>query len=65
MNDIFTAVKMIVFDVDGTLTDGGVHLGPNGEEFKRFHIADGLGFRLGRLLPGFVSQLFQAGIARP
>jgi len=39
-------VRLIVFDVDGTLTDGGVYYGPNGEEQKRFHIADGLGFRL-------------------
>ena len=49
MSALFAAVKMIVFDVDGTLTDGGVHLGPNGEEYKRFHIADGLGFRLAAL----------------
>ena len=39
-------VKMIVFDVDGTLTDGGVYYGASGEEHKRFDIADGLGIRL-------------------
>lgn len=42
-------VRLIAFDVDGTLTDGGVYFGPAGEEMKRFHIADGLGFRLARL----------------
>ncbi len=39
-------VKWIVFDVDGTLTDGGLYFGPHGEEHKRFNVVDGLGFRL-------------------
>ncbi|HEY3330067.1 MAG TPA: HAD hydrolase family protein [Capsulimonadaceae bacterium] len=39
-------VKLIIFDVDGTLTDGGIYFGPDGEEHKRFNILDGLGFRL-------------------
>jgi 3-deoxy-D-manno-octulosonate 8-phosphate phosphatase (KDO 8-P phosphatase) len=42
MND----VRLIVFDVDGTLTDGVVHIDDEGREHKHFHIADGLGFRL-------------------
>jgi 3-deoxy-D-manno-octulosonate 8-phosphate phosphatase (KDO 8-P phosphatase) len=39
-------VRLIVFDVDGTLTDGVVHFDDEGREHKHFHIADGLGFRL-------------------
>lgn len=39
-------VKLIAFDIDGTLTDGTVLFGPNGEHEKQFNIADGLGFRL-------------------
>ena len=39
-------VRLIIFDVDGTLTDGGLFYGPNGEEHKQFTVADGLGFRL-------------------
>ena len=35
-------VKMIVLDVDGTLTDGGVYVLDSGEEMKRFHIKDGM-----------------------
>jgi 3-deoxy-D-manno-octulosonate 8-phosphate phosphatase (KDO 8-P phosphatase) len=42
-------VRLIIFDVDGVLTDGGVYFGANGEEQKRFHIADGLGMRLAHL----------------
>ena len=33
----------IVCDVDGTLTDGKIVLGPAGEEFKHFDVRDGLG----------------------
>ena len=36
-------VKLIIFDVDGTLTDGGIYIGENGELFKRFNCRDGFG----------------------
>ena len=40
-------IRMVVFDVDGVLTDGGIYLGAteSGEpvEMKRFDIQDGLG----------------------
>lgn len=35
-------IKLIVLDVDGTLSDGKVYLGTNGSEFKAFDIKDGL-----------------------
>ncbi len=40
-------VRLIAFDVDGVLTDGGIYLGENGET-KRFHVQDGLGLSLAR-----------------
>ncbi|MFM9059455.1 MAG: KdsC family phosphatase [Planctomycetaceae bacterium] len=39
-------VELLLLDVDGVLTDGGVTLGPDGGESKTFHIRDGLGLRL-------------------
>ena len=36
-------VKLVVFDVDGVLTDGRIILGPKGEEYKAFHVRDGYG----------------------
>jgi 3-deoxy-D-manno-octulosonate 8-phosphate phosphatase (KDO 8-P phosphatase) len=36
-------IKLIILDVDGILTDDTVFIGPDGMEFKRFCIADGLG----------------------
>ena len=35
-------VNHIVFDVDGTLTDGGIILSSDGTEIKRFDVKDGL-----------------------
>ena len=34
-------IKLVLLDVDGTLTDGGIYRGNNGEEFKRFNVKDG------------------------
>lgn len=36
-------VKLIIFDVDGVLTDGRIHHGEHGELFKSFHCRDGFG----------------------
>jgi 3-deoxy-D-manno-octulosonate 8-phosphate phosphatase (KDO 8-P phosphatase) len=35
-------IKLIVLDVDGTLTDGGITYSNNGDELKTFDVADGL-----------------------
>ena len=40
------AVRLLVLDVDGVLTDGGLWYGPEGELIKRFDVRDGLGIRL-------------------
>ena len=37
--------KVLVMDVDGTLTDGRLYIGINGEEFKTFNIKDGYGIK--------------------
>jgi 3-deoxy-D-manno-octulosonate 8-phosphate phosphatase (KDO 8-P phosphatase) len=36
-------IKLIIFDVDGVLTDGGLILGESGNEYKIFHVRDGQG----------------------
>lgn len=40
------AVRVILCDVDGVLTDGGIVLNNDGIETKRFHVRDGMGIRL-------------------
>ena len=37
---------MVVFDVDGVLTDGRLLLGDNGVEYKAFHSRDGHGMKM-------------------
>jgi 3-deoxy-D-manno-octulosonate 8-phosphate phosphatase (KDO 8-P phosphatase) len=39
-------VRLMVFDVDGVLTDGRLHFGEDGREHKVFHVHDGLGLKL-------------------
>ena len=39
-------IRLIGFDVDGTLTDGGLQFDADGREHKRFHVQDGLGLVL-------------------
>ena len=36
-------ISLVVFDVDGVLTDGGLILGESGNEYKIFHVRDGQG----------------------
>ena len=42
-------IKMILMDVDGTLTNGSLHVLQNGEEVKSYHVRDGLGILLAYL----------------
>lgn len=34
-------VRLLILDVDGVLTDGTLHYGPDGAEHKAFHVQDG------------------------
>ena len=38
-------IKILFLDVDGTLTDGKIYMGPNGEAFKAFFAHDAQGLR--------------------
>jgi 3-deoxy-D-manno-octulosonate 8-phosphate phosphatase (KDO 8-P phosphatase) len=47
------SIKLVAFDVDGVLTDGGIYLGDVGGtrlEFKRYDIQDGLAMALMKLV---------------
>ncbi len=39
-------IRLILSDVDGVLTDGGIVFDNQGIETKRFHVRDGMGIRL-------------------
>lgn len=68
-------VRLMLFDVDGVLTDGRLHYGASGEELKSFSASDGLGIKLlmqtgvavallsGRESPAVVRRAAELGIA--
>ena len=39
-------IKVMIFDVDGVLTDGSLTYGPDGEVTKTFNVLDGLGIQM-------------------
>ncbi len=39
-------LRLMIFDVDGVLTDGTLYYGEHGEALKRFHALDGFGLRM-------------------
>ena len=39
-------IKLLVLDVDGVLTDGGIILDNKGNELKAFHVRDGHGIKM-------------------
>jgi 3-deoxy-D-manno-octulosonate 8-phosphate phosphatase (KDO 8-P phosphatase) len=39
-------IKLLLLDVDGVLTDGGIFIDAHGSETKRFHVRDGQGITL-------------------
>ena len=43
---LLSNIELVITDVDGVLTDGGIYYDENGECIKRFHVRDGLGIKL-------------------
>jgi 3-deoxy-D-manno-octulosonate 8-phosphate phosphatase (KDO 8-P phosphatase) len=51
--ELARSIRLVAFDIDGVMTDGGIYLGDvDGKrlEFKRYEIQDGLGIHLLRLV---------------
>jgi YrbI family 3-deoxy-D-manno-octulosonate 8-phosphate phosphatase len=46
--DVCSKIELILSDVDGVMTDGGIYVQDNGEQIIKFHIRDGMGVRLWR-----------------
>ena len=45
-NEIAKQVKLLVLDVDGVLTDGGIYFDDSGNELKKFNALDGHGIKM-------------------
>lgn len=46
LNEKAADIELVVFDVDGVLTDGTLSYSANGEEVKHFNVKDGVGIKL-------------------
>lgn len=46
IEDMAAAIRLLILDVDGVMTDGRIILTDSGEEIKCFHVRDGLGLKL-------------------
>ncbi|HEU5320293.1 MAG TPA: HAD hydrolase family protein [Methylomirabilota bacterium] len=60
-------VRLLVLDVDGVLTDGGIYYTERGDEIKKFHVRDGQGLvrlRAAGVVTAIVSGRRSAGVAR-
>ena len=56
-------IRMILMDVDGTLTDGTLILMHDGEELKSYHVRDGMGILMAHLA-GFKTGLITGKTSR-
>lgn len=45
-NSSLNGIKLLICDVDGTLTDGGMYYSKNGEEMKKFNTKDAFGIEI-------------------
>ena len=51
-----SAIKFLIIDVDGVMTDGGMYISENGDQMKRFNAQDGMAIQ------HLVKNNFQIGI---
>jgi 3-deoxy-D-manno-octulosonate 8-phosphate phosphatase (KDO 8-P phosphatase) len=60
-------IKLLILDVDGVMTDGGMYVSENGDQMKRYNTQDGMGimhltksgFQVGIISSGFTNQMVQ------
>ena len=56
-------IQFIFLDVDGVLTEGGMHYTESGDEFKRFDTKDGMGIKLA-MKGGYRFGIISSGVNR-
>ena len=63
-------VRLVIFDVDGVLTDGSLFIGDDGQEYKAFNSKDGHGIKMmmrngvdGAIITGRTSRVVEHRMA--
>lgn len=67
MTTKLAAIKLLLLDVDGVLTDGHISVGDDGSEVRSYHAHDGIGIRLVKdagIQIGVVTASAAAGISQ-
>ncbi len=67
VEDLARSIRLLVLDVDGVLTDGGLYYLPDGQTAKRFNVQDGLGIKIAQaagLHLGVITGLDNECVAR-
>jgi len=62
-----SSIKMVIFDIDGVMSDGGMYYTEHGDHFKKFNVKDGLaikklakeGYELGIISAGLNLKLIE------
>ena len=57
----YNAIKLLVLDVDGVMTDGGIILTDSGEQAKCFNVRDGAGMKYWRRAGGKLAMITGRG----
>jgi len=63
LQTILASIQLLVLDVDGTLTDGGLYYTDSGKELKKFNVKDGQGIK--RLMNADVEVAIISASAAP
>ena len=61
-------IKLLIFDVDGVMTDGGMYFSEAGDQFKKYNTKDGMAiihltkkdFQVGIISSGFKTEMVKA-----
>jgi len=61
MKEALDNIKLIILDVDGVLTDGGMFYSESGDEYKKFNTKDGMGIKE-RAKRGYNFGIISSGI---
>lgn len=59
--EAFSKIKAFIFDVDGVMTDGGLHIAESGEHLRTFNVKDGWAINKA-LKEGYPIIVISAGI---
>lgn len=66
--DKLAKIKLLILDVDGVMTDGGMYYTENGDQFKKFNTKDGMGImhliKEGSIHVGIISSGFKGEVVK-